>query len=161
MAPPPHDPYLKGQQSRAAPHSMATTLDGKDRTGPIRAFVSSIGITCRRAPSHWGHYDGFRSRGGATRRPFAWSWCLASGSTCTHPLKPNSEAHAPEAGWIAAVIVLTPEGACRPGPPRQGATEAAQPRVRSAHDANLYTGPRIGYIVGIYGRPQRRLSRGS
>jgi hypothetical protein len=124
MAPPPHDPYLEGQQSRTAPRSMATTLDGKDPTGLIRASVSSIGITCRHAPNHWVLCDGFSSRGGAARRPFGSSSCLASGSTWSHPLKPNPDAHAPEAGWIAAVIVLTPEGAFRPGPlrPRRGRT---------------------------------------
>jgi hypothetical protein len=47
MAPPPHDPYLDGEQSRMAPHSMATTVDGKDPTGLIRASVSSNHVSPR------------------------------------------------------------------------------------------------------------------
>jgi hypothetical protein len=119
MAPPSRDPYLEGQQSRTASRSMATTVDGKDPTGLIRASVSSMGIACRHAPNHRILCDGISSRGGATRRSFGSSSCLAPGRTCSHPLKPNPEAHAPEAGWIAATTVLIPGGVSRPGPPRR------------------------------------------
>jgi hypothetical protein len=74
---------------------MATTVDGKDPTGLIRASMSPMGTAGRHAPNHWGHSDGFNSRGGATRRPFGSSSCLASGSTCSHPLKPNPDALRP------------------------------------------------------------------
>jgi hypothetical protein len=140
MAPPPHDPYLGGQQSRAAPRFMATTLDGKDPTGLIRAFVSSIGITCRHPPGHWILCDGSSSAASVIWVPrYKYGWRTRR--------IPHRMTGLMEFQW----------GRLSGNPP---STLPRRPR-QGAIGANLYTGPGIGYFVGIYGRPQRRLSQGS